>query len=800
MPVKANIPSIGTVIIEGAAEETTLKQLLSAMGKVGGKIPTGGSPSSASGGGDSDDIADRMKAGKKAEEAETKRNEKLMRAGEAANNILAESANNFSRSFSNVTPSIKDFSGLLSEYAPGAIGDTVKALGGVFDDQVQIFRSLSQSGIDLGDSLLTAQLAAGKARLPLEIFANTVKNNSQILSMAFGTASQGADKFAQVQGKFMDSSGKKFAALGFSMDEMAAYNASYIDQLQRSGKNLKNLDEKGFAALAEDMDKYNTELDKLSKATGISRQQLDEANQATQRDARMRLATQKLSKDQQLALEATTQQLNKLDPSGEFSAGIKDLVASGGVATTKAAKDAVLAASKAGVDLQGISRNIYNGVEGSVQDLNNGLRKVGQAGAQLSEGDRRLGVTMATMGQKTPGLVQASIAGFQDLTEAQAAAAKEQADKLKSQDPTRAAAGLDQTLTQVQNSLKASLIDTKIFDVTASGLNVAGSAATKMAKEFEEASLPGKIAMFVAPAAAKEIGALIKEYGSKALLTAGVVTAAASAAKMSKSEYEARKSGDLRPDEKYDPNKKAGTDVDKNKKPGVPGKGAVDKIDDAVDKPSRLSRIIQSGVKNRWAVVGTLVGGGLVYFADELTDMVLPDITKWTTGKMMQNLPPGLNTNTGSQQTAGQAQNQTGQMSKEVSELNTALKGVDFAKLVMPESVGTSIDQSNIKLKNLKDTITTTTSAFKDLNNVNLTTLNDSINKLSSTVEKQSTAPSGGNTKTSSIVPPGAEKEMVALLNQLNMNMGQMVSQQSDAVDYLSKTAKNTRQSLGNLL
>ena len=318
-----------------------------------------------------------------------------------------------------------------------------------------------------------------------------------------------------------------------------------------------------------------------------------------------------------------------------------------------------------------------------------------------------------------------------------------------------------------------------------------------MAKAFEEANLPLKIAMFLGPAAAKEIGSLIKEYGGKALLTTGVLTAGAAAAKMSKSEYEARKAGDLKPDEKYDPNKKTGGVDDKNKKPGVPGKGAVDKIDDAVDKPSRLNRVL-SAVGKRWAVVGTLAGGaGLVYFADELTDLVLPDITKYTTNKIMQSLPPGLNTNTGAQQAPGDAQTQTGQMSKEVSDLNTALKGVDFAKLIMPESVGTSIDQSNIKLKNLKDTITTTTSAFKDLNNVNLSTLNDSINKLGSAVEKQNTA-TKPDTKVSSVVPQGAEKEMTDLLNQLNMNMSQLVSHQSDAVDYLSKTAKYTRQTSNN--
>jgi hypothetical protein len=405
----------------------------------------------------------------------------------------------------------------------------------------------------------------------------------------------------------------------------------------------------------------------------------------------------------------------------------------------------------------------------------------------------------ATMGNTIPALGLAQMAGMQDTNAAIDKARKEQAEKeaAAKTDPTRAVAGLDQTLTDVQNSLKKSLIETKIFETTANGLKFATDQAKAMGDSFAKMSTPEKLGTFIAPEAAKAIGSYIKDLGVTALGT----LAGAKAADMAYDAYKNQKAG------------KAGkeslpTEPD-GKKPGSPGKpGTAEKMgkeaaEEIGEKPGWWSKIAGAMKRNKWYLAGTAAAGGLIYFHEELTDLVLPDATKFIANKMTQNmnLPAGMNTaganNQQNNQTQNLAQTQTGQMNREVSELNTALKSTDFSKLAIPESVGTSIDQSVIKLKTLKDTISTTTSAFRDLNNVNLTTLNESINKLNSTVEKQNTA-TKTDTKVSSVVPQGAEKEMTSLLNQLNMNMSQLVSHQSDAVDYLSKTAKYTRQTSNN--
>jgi len=797
MAIKVTIPQYGTVLVEGAAEESTMRQILAQLNKGAGQT-SGAKPSGIPAGGDAGatkTAADDARA--KGAQAEKGFTESINVFGDA----LQGTAQTFGKAFTNTTPAIRDFTGYLASMPLAnlkGVSDVITQFGGVLDDQVQIFRQLSQSGIDLGDSLLTAQLKAGEARLPLEIFARTIKENSTTLSMAFGTASQGADKFASIQGKFMDKSGQKFASLGFSMDELANYNASYMEQLQRSGR-LRSMSD---AEVAEGAAKYNEELDKMAKATGISRQQLDEQNKAAQRDARMKLALGKLSEEERTAVNAKIAQLNQLDPTGQMAAGFKDLIASGGVAVTKEARNFTMTMASAGVDAGKMGRDLFNGSKDAVRGMNEGFAKAGRAGEQLTEGERRLAGSMATMGNFTPALGKAVMQGMQDTNAAMDAAAKEQADKLKSTDPTRAAAGLDQTLTQIQNSFKKSFIETGTLDLTAKGMKMAADAGMAAADKFAEIDPSRRmITLFGAETAKVLINDLIKVGGAAAATYVG-----AKAAGMAYDKYRDGKAPTTAPttEPSKPDSKKPGTP----EKPGTtPGKILKEGAEEIGEKPSWWQKIMGAAKKNKYVLMGTTAAGAAVYFADDLMDMVTPDFLKarkaFETGGTNTVVAPATPTAGANipqnMQAASNAQAVTGQMSKDVNELNTALKSVDFSKLAIPESVGTSIDQSVIKLKTLKDTISVTTSAFKDLNNVNLNTLNDSISKLSSAVEKQTTQPKP-ELKTPTALGPGMEKEMVTLLNQLNMNMGQLVSHQSDANDFLSKTAKYTRQATGNIV
>ena len=788
MPVKAMVPGVGTIIVENAAEDSTLRQILAAINKSG--IPAGGKPGA---GADASAASSAKEQNDQQMKRGTAREEELKARMKMAGDSVSLGADMFARTFSNTTPAIKDGLGVLAQM-PGAniagVSDVILQFGGTLGDQVEIFRTLSSVGIDLGDSLLQAQLSAGEARLPLEIFGRTVKDNSQMLSMAFGGATAGATKFAETQGKFMARSGQTFAKLGFSMDELAGYNASYMEQQQRAGR----LSSMSTDEIVAGQERYNMELDKLSKATGLSRQQLDEANKATQRDAKMKLALGKLDTDQQAAVNAKIKQLEQLDPTGKMAAGFKDIIAGGGVAVTAEARQFALTMQSAGVDASKMGRDIFNGSKTAIQDMNSGFGQAAKASMQITEGERRTAAAMGAMGQYTPMLGKAVLQGMGDVEKAAKAAEEEQKKKIGSTDPTRAVAGLDQTLTNVQNSFKKSFIESGVLDLTAKGLQTAATGAEAAAKKFSELDPAARVPVLFGAA----LGKTIVEEMIKAGLGSAIGAAGAKAAGIDPKRYEELKKGggELKGTETKTP---TGEPV----KPGSAAGAA-----DDVAKASKMEKLM-STLKNpyAWAIATT---AGLIIYRDEVMDFITPEFLKSSTLKnaadaqaeKSNNTVPGAeipkaNTNAPKgPETPGA--DPVGNMNQRVNDLKASLQNVDYSKLMFPDAVGASIDAGSLKLKNLTESINVTTSSFKDLNNVSLEKLNDSITKLSDAMNKPSATTGAEKTKVSAKSSEELLTEMVSKLDQLNMSMAVVADGQSSAVDYLSKTAKYTRQTSNN--
>jgi hypothetical protein len=784
----SGLPS-GVITVDGAASEATLQQLVGAINKLTGQ------PGSAPKG---QDPTDKLNSN-----AQTLQ-ERLKKTSDVVGATVSNTAELFNKAFTNTTPTIKDFSGILARYTPTAAGaKVVETFGGVVADNVEIFRTLSTAGIDLGDSILQAQLSAGAARLPLDVFARAVSSNSDTLSRAFGGATAGATKFAEMSGKVMATAGKDLSKLGFSMDEITTYSVSYIEQMQRSGRAQTMT----TTQLAEGSIRYNLELDKMAKATGISRQQLDEANKAAARDTRMRLALSNLGDVERAAVTAKIEELKKVDPTGKLAAGFSDLIAGGGVALTKEARMFTLAMSQAGVDAGKMTRDIANGQKGAVEQVNAGFKQVAVSAKNMSDAEKKTTTAMATLGQDTPMYYKAAMGQIGDGNKAMAAATEEQAKKLASQDPTRAVAGLDQTLTEVQNSFKKSLIDSKVLEATANGMTLAATKAKEAADEFAGMNTTQKLGAVLGLEFARVVGPLIAGYlAGKGIEKAG--TAIENRA-LSKAEQKAEKErlAKMAPEDRAKVEELKRSEEENLKK----AKGAAD---DAKGGAGKRALTFLKGAGGKLLSIVTLGAGAYYVWEHDGVGSAIESMAGSAGGEKPKPLSldeqrerdrivPGAEIPKASQTqqpvmpVPPNAERTATTMSQEVDALKTALRDVDYSRLMFPEAVGTSIDSGVIKLKNLTDSINVTTSAFKDLNNVNLSTLNDSINKLSSAMEKQSTAPKT-DTKVSSVVPVGAEKELVTLLNQLNTSMGQMVSQQSDAVDYLSKTAKYTRQTSNN--
>jgi hypothetical protein len=605
----------------------------------------------------------------------------------AAGDVLQNAGNMVSDSFANTTPTIGAFTSKFAG-ANGVIG----AFSGVLDSNVQVFRTLSQSGLDLGNSLFSAQLAAAEAKIPLEVFSGVVRQNSVVMSAFGGTTTDGAVKFAKMTGKVMDDFGGKLGLLGFSMEEITTYNASYTEQMTRSGLAQRMT----TAQLAEGAGKYNLELDKLAKATGVSRQQLDEANKAQQRDVRMRLAMQNLSTEERTAITAKMEQLKQMDPTGKLAAGFQDLIASGGVAITQEAKTLTLAMNQAGVDIQGITRGAFNGVKGSAEAIEGSVAKLGKSSENLSNGQRMLTTSLATQGTITPAYLAAAAAAAKETGGAFAKAREEQ-DKVAAEaikkGGTKSAAIADQALVQAQNTLKQSMIDSNIFPRAAAGLELLTTAAKEGAEVFKGMDSDGKLVAILGASFAQEVAKFMAGNMGEVITTAG--------------RQASKKTLALEP-----------------AKPS--GAAAAEKAAVAVaEKPGILTRAMNA-IKGPVGIVLSTTAGAVIFW-DEIVEFTKPVLDKVLKKSGEGAEPAKTNTETPVPAPAPGADipksaadakvakfepikveidgTSVEKVNQSVKNISDSLKQIDFSKLMVPANISTSIETSNNKLKELNETL-----------------------------------------------------------------------------------------------
>jgi hypothetical protein len=732
---------------------------------------------------------------------------------------IGTSAGLVEKAFSNTAPTLSGFSGQLADLTEKigteGLGKTVRSFGSTLDSNLQVFRTLSGTGIDLGESLMSAQLAAGKARLPLDVFGKTVQQNSQFLAVMGGSATEGAQKFASVSGLVMAGAGKELSRLGLTMDDIAEGTATYMETMQRSGL-ARRMDDAQLAAGAAE---YNKELDRLAKATGVSRKALDEQNAAAARDLRMRNAMQALmEKDPTGKLAAQVQaeiaRLKQADPSGKLAAGMVDSISAGGNAITKEAREYQLAMRRNGQDAARVTREVYEGNAGSVAALVKANDDAAASARERSKQDRNLVGVYTTMNTDNMITASARLGQLGDGSAALAKAQAEQEDKLKSQDPTRLVTNLDQTLTEVQNKFKSALIDSGILDNTAIGMNYAGDQAVELADSFDNLKTWAKVTALAGTGIAGEMMGL----------AAGGGLAAYGASKVY-DKYQREKAGETLPPGAEGPTRPGKTPL---KAAMATGKAVLKKtfkiglitwaLYEIADATGVREVIVEQGKEALLKPEderGPTIAQRRAMDAAKLETAARRPLERPATPPPAPAVParPATErtpTSTSEDATVRQRQatvNATADTRKQVEALNEAAKKSDLSSLVLPENVSVSLENGNNKLRELKTNIMSTSSAFSELNNINMDKLTQSLVQLNANMEKltqQGTNPIDNKPKgaeqSSTAMSAPSDKEMLDILNQLNMNMGRMVSQQSDAVDYLSKTAKNTRNSVGNML
>ena len=395
--------------------------------------------------------------------------------------------------FSGATPTVTQFTEALATFLP--MGQTIRALGTTVETAIKDFREISTVGADLGTGLLAIKKRAIEANLPLETFKKVITENAQGLNTLTGSVSTGAMRFSQISGE-VQRLRPQFANLGMTMEETGEFTASYLSQQQRLGQ-LQNMT---IRQQTQGAIQYNLELDKLSRATGIQRKALDDANQRTALDTKLRTSLGKLDVESRNRFTARMEQLRAAG-AGDMAQAIENLVATQGVALTPEMKKAVLAFQSAGVDISSIAKDIYSGSKDSITNLEQGLKKGAAAANTMGDVDRSLATLSDVAGARVPQFLLLQLQGLEKGFDNYKQAAQAQSNSIA--DATKNLANFDGAVLEARNKLSEALMPAldQMMNTAGSFVNLMGPDGPFM-KAISDATttVSGYINQFIADA------------------------------------------------------------------------------------------------------------------------------------------------------------------------------------------------------------------------------------------------------------------------------------------------------------
>ena len=205
------------VILDNAATEATLRQLLQATIAAGTKNTKALEEMAKSSGMNPDtikkvntELTDQAPKLKKVNVELTEGQVKLLEFGKKLVDGTAQTSDLFS-AFS-----------LL----PGVLGTVAKGLSLIASYQeknFETYQKITNAGVNFGGSLTDLRLAAANSYLTLDQFANLMKNNGKTFASMGTTANDGAKAFANLSNNIIKSDlGTKLGALGYSFEEIHA--------------------------------------------------------------------------------------------------------------------------------------------------------------------------------------------------------------------------------------------------------------------------------------------------------------------------------------------------------------------------------------------------------------------------------------------------------------------------------------------------------------------------------------------------------------------------------------------------
>jgi len=276
------------------------------------------------------------------------------------------------------------------------VGKIFTMVAGAADKMLNAYGNATKAGSSFGGSITQFSAAATTAGMDLQKFGALIAANGPAMG-AFGTTTEGgAANFARVSKQLRGTSSDLYA-LGFSTQDINEGLAKYGNLMKLQGQQGKQSN----AQLAQGARSYMKELDLLAKATGKSRQQVEDQMAAMAKDAQFQASMSGLGDGVRKSFLAVTTGL----PDGlqDFA---KDIMATG-TATTEENQKLMAMMPQSAAMLQRMNQKMQRGEAVSLEErnaLNNlmkqeggkqlqSIKSAGAANAELAGTVNRLAAT-----------------------------------------------------------------------------------------------------------------------------------------------------------------------------------------------------------------------------------------------------------------------------------------------------------------------------------------------------------------------------------------------------------------------
>lgn len=372
LAVTVDIPGIGVVNAENAAQDSTLNAIL-------GAIQAQSKASSGGGGGTSGLNAVNTSATKTASgigilgrsssqtaDSFSKAGDKARQAGE---NFASASGTVFS-SLGMLASQSNTASGMIASLGGGAskvlgmlpgigalLGGAAGVLTGVLTKNVESYEKLLASGGSFGYSLSAMQDIAHGSGLTLGMLAGIVQKAGGALSMFGGTTLKGAKQFAAANKEIRAEAGAQLLRMGISFQDQGQYLAEFMGDLARGGADISKFSTKD---LQKSFLELTTQQKIMSQYNGITIEQQREAIKAAKADIKLQGSFNDLSYDSRLVAEQLFGNLKLAIPGAEQM--MQEIFATGGAGTISAEMGA-LASALPGLfeEIKGMQRDVAAG-------------------------------------------------------------------------------------------------------------------------------------------------------------------------------------------------------------------------------------------------------------------------------------------------------------------------------------------------------------------------------------------------------------------------------------------------------